>query len=218
MAAIKKKRKWWGYYRTPEERAAILTGFQSASEQEGLVKQGKLEKRGARVGDARNPRWVTLTQDELCYYYYDETTTSPGPVIDRIPIHEVEVRRRGLAWGCTCSRSCCQRQPAFGSLSVLLTHHFCSSAQRVVTEQEHAAQENARSGAVVTPESEDEHSDDAGCPAAGSRGVKRKHAMSRRDLLAQSSESAFLILTRGIDCGVGALLLLFASASTGTYG
>ena len=99
-AILRRKRKWWGYYRTPEERAAILEGL-STGEQEGLIKQGRLEKRGARLGDAWNPRWVTLTQDELCYYYYEQTTSGPGAVIDTIPIQEVEVR--GLAWGCTCS-------------------------------------------------------------------------------------------------------------------
>jgi len=110
------------------------------------------------------------------------------------------------------------RQPAFASLNVPLTYHLCSAAQRVITEQEHAAQENAPSGAA-TPESEEEHEYESEHPAAGRRDKKwtLTSSTSRRDILAQSSESAFLILTRGTDCDVSALFRLLAHACAHEY-
>lgn len=90
-AILKRKRQWILTYRTQAERAAILSG-NGGSEDDGLIRQGKLEKRGGRVGDAWNARWVKLAPDLLSYYYYDEPTHRPGAMIDRIPIYEVEVR------------------------------------------------------------------------------------------------------------------------------
>jgi hypothetical protein len=92
QAFLKKKRHWLMTYRTQAERAAILSA-NGGSEDDGLVRQGKLDKRGARVGDAWNARWVKLAPELLSYYYYDEPTQAQGAIIDRIPIYEVEVRR-----------------------------------------------------------------------------------------------------------------------------
>ena len=106
-AFLKRKHQWLLTYRTQAERAAILSG-KGGSEDDGLVRQGKLDKRGGRVGDAWNARWVKLAPELLSYYYYDEPTHAPGAIIDRIPIYEVEVRlldadaRRGDPCPCAC--------------------------------------------------------------------------------------------------------------------
>ena len=85
-----KKAKWWlSSGRTAEERSRILEGGNDRD----YVKQGILQKRGARVGDAWNPRWVQLSEGDLQYAYYEETTQSRGTIIDTIPIAEIEVRR-----------------------------------------------------------------------------------------------------------------------------
>jgi len=63
-AFLKRKHQWLLTYRTQAERAAILSG-KGGSEDDGLVRQGKLDKRGGRVGDAWKARWVKLAPDLL---------------------------------------------------------------------------------------------------------------------------------------------------------
>ena len=46
--------------------------------------QGSLLKRGSRIGESWNQRWVTLHEAELAYGY-----SQKGKVIDRIPIQEI---------------------------------------------------------------------------------------------------------------------------------
>ena len=87
----KRKHKWWAPHTASiEERKAVLSSAQEKLKVD-LIRQGMLCKRGARVGDAWNPRWVFLSASGLWYNYYEEATQSPGPMIDYIPIEEVQV-------------------------------------------------------------------------------------------------------------------------------
>ena len=86
MTIMKKRRKqWWVYSaQSRDDRRAVLG--ETADE---YIKQGKLGKRGARIGDAWNPRWVCLSPEELTYGYYEEATHTPGAIIDCIPVEEI---------------------------------------------------------------------------------------------------------------------------------
>ena len=88
MTVLKKRRKsWLTLTRTPEERAAMLRGVDGPA----YLKQAMLEKRGPRIGSAWNQRWVKLSNSQIEYGYYEESTNTPGATIDSIPIWQVEV-------------------------------------------------------------------------------------------------------------------------------
>jgi hypothetical protein len=88
LTILKKRRKQWWLHSGPsrEDRRAVLTGSERSDE---FIKQGKLGKRGARIGDAWNARWVCLSPEDLTYFYYEEPTHTKGGIIDTIPIEEV---------------------------------------------------------------------------------------------------------------------------------
>ena len=54
------------------------------STHDAFAKQGMLYKRGSRLGDAWNPRWMTLSDSEIQYSY-----SQTGSLIDRIPLIEI---------------------------------------------------------------------------------------------------------------------------------
>ena len=88
MTVLKKRRKsWLTLTRTPEERAAMLRGVDGPA----YLKQAMLEKRGPRIGSAWNQRWVKLSNSQIEYGYYEESTNTPGATIESIPIWQVEV-------------------------------------------------------------------------------------------------------------------------------
>lgn len=88
LTILKRRRKQWWQYSGPsrEDRRAVLTDSMYSDE---LIKQGKLGKRGARIGDAWNSRWVCLSPENLAYFYYEEPTHNKGGIIDTIPIEEI---------------------------------------------------------------------------------------------------------------------------------
>jgi hypothetical protein len=108
---LKKRKNAWLYGGSgPREREPV--GSKARNEEEREIMEGVLQKRGARVGDAWNDRWVVLCKKELFYKYWDRASDSQGAIIDRIPLTDIEVRFHVLF--------CCLLSPGARALALQL--------------------------------------------------------------------------------------------------